>query len=199
MSEVRKELDDITASQSTTGKNRSEFDWRDFAPSEYDEELVADAIKRLENCDVTVTPHGIRVELRPDLGDYRRSGAAAFWPRNVESGTPYCSCNAMREFGRCGHLVAARMYLHYLSGRGGVRLVSNYFRNKRRSNVDPTKRRWWRSTSASLATEGSSHGEKRDVIGASTESASMEVTRVSVTGPLTERAEEPATEMRNPS
>ena len=77
----------------------SEVDWQRFAarftPPDYTEAVIAAAINRLENGDVVSTRYGIRVQVRDDLGDYRRSGAKAFWPKEDRYGIPNCACQDM--------------------------------------------------------------------------------------------------------
>ena len=99
----------------------SEVDWQRFAasftPPDYTEAVIAAAINRLENGDVVSTRYGIRVQVRDDLGDYRRSGAAAFWRKEDQNGIPDCMCHEMRAFGMCSHALAARIYRLWLEER----------------------------------------------------------------------------------
>jgi hypothetical protein len=97
----------------------SEVDWQRYAAAFNDREAAwtADAIKRLKNGDVSSTRHGIRVQVRGDLGEYRRFGAAAFWPKENDYGIPDCACSEMWGLGMCGHVAAARMYRRWLEER----------------------------------------------------------------------------------
>jgi len=112
-------LDYMAVSQSTRGRSVSAVDWHrfaaPFASPEYVEEVVADAINRLGNGDVSMTRYGIRVQVRPDLGDFHPTQAAAFWPKDFYSQFPRCACNDMRDYGVCSHVLAARIYRAWLS------------------------------------------------------------------------------------
>jgi len=92
-------------------------DWQQFAAAEgsYGEPWVTDAIMRLESRSVSSTQYGIRVQVRPDLGDYHPSGADAFWPKEDESRGPWCACDELKKHGMCSHVVAARIYRAWLS------------------------------------------------------------------------------------
>ena len=58
------------------------------------------------------TRYGIRVQVRPDLGDYHPCGADAFWPKENHIEGPWCACEELKEHGMCSHVVAARIYRH---------------------------------------------------------------------------------------
>jgi len=100
----------------------SESDWPRFVvarfplDSQLAELLIDDAINRLENGDVSMTQYGIRVQVRPDLGDLHPTDAAAFWPKRDDTRFPRCACTAVREYGICAHVVAVRMYRENLEG-----------------------------------------------------------------------------------
>lgn len=69
-------------------------------------EMLDEARERLRQGDVAETRYGLRVALRPDLGDNRRcSGAGAYWPENDRG----CRCHAKRTRGTCSHEIAARI------------------------------------------------------------------------------------------
>jgi len=128
--------------------NSSEMDWPEFAKRAdipYGEPVVVEALTRLRDGDVSSTRHGIRVEVRPDLEDYRPSGASAYWPRWNSDGYPHCACRDASAYGPCSHLWAARIYYRWLeerleesrrtpppetAERRPAPLVSTYFKNK---------------------------------------------------------------------
>ncbi len=63
------------------------------------------ALDRLAHGDVAHTRFGVRVTLRPDLGDDRhRSGAHAYWPDRK------CRCRTFELTGYCSHKLAAHIY-----------------------------------------------------------------------------------------
>ena len=107
---------------------KSKVDWRGFAATVgvtgEQRVFLDEAIKRLENRDVSCTRHGIRVQVRPDLGDARRGGAAAFWPTWDADEKPKCACHHLWRFGMCSHALAARIYERWLEERAGAVALS---------------------------------------------------------------------------
>jgi hypothetical protein len=89
-------------------------DWAKFVGEgheRYEQRLIDEAINRLEHRDVSLTPWGIRVQVRPDLGDCR-ARAAGYWiggPRRRR-----CLCHEKKTTGRCAHDLAAAMYRDWL-------------------------------------------------------------------------------------
>ena len=87
--------------------------------------IAAEALDRLRHGDVSVTPKGIRVRMRDDLGETRSdSGPNDYWPSWVELEpkgaevrvcTPTCGCNSI-ENGKvlCSHVIAAFIYDRWL-------------------------------------------------------------------------------------
>jgi hypothetical protein len=80
--------------------------------------IADEALNRLENGDVSSTPHGIRVRMRDDLGDDPPDfGGLAFWPTWEEREfwpEPVCACDQMRRDGICSHAIAASIYEEWL-------------------------------------------------------------------------------------
>jgi hypothetical protein len=69
----------------------------------FDESLMELAVNRLANGDVTQTAYGLRVAIRPDLGD-NRIAAAAYWPEAI------CKCRSMKSRGYCSHDLAMLLF-----------------------------------------------------------------------------------------
>jgi hypothetical protein len=89
-----------------------DIDWPTIE-QEYDAEsrgwsaaLIERAVDRLTHGDITDTQYGIRVALRPDLGDNRES-AGAYWPQGKRG----CLCFAQKKDRECSHELAARLFL----------------------------------------------------------------------------------------
>lgn len=98
-------------------------DWRQRAERHqeaYGPARINEAIARLESGDLSMTKHGLRVQVRRDLGDNRsKSGAAAYWPKLNDDGRPYgCQCHDARATRRCSHLLASRLFLAWRNEAG---------------------------------------------------------------------------------
>jgi len=70
-----------------------------------DDSLYRLAIARLTHGDVKPTAYGIRVAVRPDLGDDRIS-AEAYWPGRSRG----CLCYSMKSRGHCSHDLATQIF-----------------------------------------------------------------------------------------
>jgi hypothetical protein len=74
------------------------------AGDESDRSLYELAVNRLAAGDCHVTRYGVRVALRPDLGD-DRVAADAYWPERERG----CLCRSMKQRRCCSHDLAARI------------------------------------------------------------------------------------------
>jgi hypothetical protein len=79
--------------------------YRRISGDDPDESLYRLAVQRLANGDVTATQYGIRVALRPDLGD-DRVDAGAYWLGRDRR----CLCWSQKSRKRCSHALAARIF-----------------------------------------------------------------------------------------
>jgi hypothetical protein len=93
--------------QEAKTRERLAVHWRGVADRfrpHYPDSMVELALNRLQNGDVTATQYGVRVALRPDLGD-NRAEADAYWP---DAG---CRCWSMKSRGLCSHTLAAEIFV----------------------------------------------------------------------------------------
>ena len=87
---------------------------------QYGDQVVDEALNRLESGDVSTTRFGTGVRMRDDLGDdLPQSGSNAFWPIWVGSCSflhPVCVCAQMRRDAICSHAIAAWIYNCWFAG-----------------------------------------------------------------------------------
>ena len=118
---------------SYSGKRKSTVNWQGFAESAgYHTEYrhIAEAIRRLENGDVSMTRYGIRVQARCDLGDVDDTLVGVLrigldWTRTPRNGSVVQTCR-----GRA-HAAISLLRRFIRTGSTSVRpwLVNNDFRN----------------------------------------------------------------------
>ena len=87
-------------------------DWHEFVATstgiDCTKPVIAEALDRLEDSDVSMTRYGIRVE-DTDY-EFCVGEPPAYWPKWDEDGKPYCRCYKGRAYGECSHFWAAHIY-----------------------------------------------------------------------------------------